>query len=541
MDLQESVTQNMKFLLIEVEKQVVRTGRFLADPSADAFKQVHASDDYVDNLKTFIQTKCFTLAARTDPSDKLTVGRLKALEVIAINLERISDFCESVFDQAGHLTDTKVLEQWDFKPFFTEIVAGVRHLATALDTGDVQEALAVCRAEQELDGLYARTLQRVLRELSSGAHAQTQVTILFISHYLERMGDSLLNGGEALISARLGERIKLDQLRTLEDSLGDIESDLEDVSMQAVGETKSGARIARLSAHPGNKSAIFKEGKTKKLVEERDSVERWQRVMPGIAPNIYSFHEEGDRSAILFEYLPGRTFEELLLKAPFSDLERALRRITETIAHVWQVTRTEAPSKPRFMRQLTSRIEDVRAVHPELLAAGGTIGGVQLQSYEESVALCAPLDELLSCSHSVLIHGDFNVDNVIFDDTDEVVRFIDLHRSRDMDYVQDVAVFLASNFRLQAFEAEIRRRINWVVRSFFDWSVRYALEVGDQTFALRLALGMARSFATSTRFVLDESLAREMFLRSRYMLETVAACRDAAPEQFRFPKEVLFD
>jgi aminoglycoside phosphotransferase (APT) family kinase protein len=276
-------------------------------------------------------------------------------------------------------------------------------------------------------------------------------------------------------------------------------------------------------------------------VEERNSVERWQKALPGIAPNIYSFQEEGERSAILFEYLPGKTFEELLLKAPLPELEHALRRITETLSHVWEITKTPMPSKARFMKQLLARLDDVQAVHPELLAAGGTIGDVELRSYQESVAQCMGLDERLESPHSVLIHGDFNVDNVIYDAANDIVRFIDLHRSRDMDYVQDVSVFIASNFRLQAFEAELRRRLNWVARSFFEWAMGYSREIGDQTFALRLALGLARSFATSTRFVLDENLAREMFSRSRYILETVAACTEAEPAQFRFPKEVLFD
>jgi hypothetical protein len=55
----------------------------------------------------------------------------------------------------------------------------------------------------------------------------------------------VLNAGEALLSARLGERIEIDQLRTLEESLLDVESDLDDIVRHPVGETKSDARIAR--------------------------------------------------------------------------------------------------------------------------------------------------------------------------------------------------------------------------------------------------------------------------------------------------------
>lgn len=541
MELYESLNQNIRFLLIEVEKQLERTGSYVASPNKLVVAKVRLSDDYIDNLKTFIQTKCFALAARTDASDKAGVAKLKTLEVVSVNLERVSDFCERVIDQVGHLQDEQILQKLNFAPFFDQVKEGVRHIAKALETGDVQDALQVCRAENELDALYAKMLRRTLRELEAGAHAQTQVTILFISHYLERMGDALLNAGEALLSARLGERIKIDQLRTLEDSLGDIEADIAEVSMHAVGETKSGARIARLSAREGQKSVIFKEGKTSKLAEERQSIERWQALVPGIVPNVYSFQEDGPRSAILFEYLPGNTFEQLLLEASPAALEIGLERITQTSRRVWEKTRRAEAAYPRFIHQLSARLDDVGKVHPELLTQGGTIGGLEFAAYTTLVERCAEWDAQLYCPFSVFIHGDFNVDNVIYDSVEDRVRFIDLHRSRDMDFCQDVSVFLVSNFRLQAFETEMRRRIGWVMRRFYDFARGFADDSSDGTFDMRVALGLARSFASSTRFVLDESLAREMFLRSRFILETVLAHRGSAPSEFRFPSEVLFD
>jgi hypothetical protein len=40
--------------------------------------------------------------------------------------------------------------------------------------------------------------------------------------------------------------------------------------------------------------------------------------------------------------------------------------------------------------------------------------------------------------------------------------------------------------------------------------------------------------------VLDEALVREMFLKSRYLLEVVVAQIHEHPGRFRFPREVLF-
>src|SRR5688572_7058600 len=535
MELQVALNQNIRFLLVEVEKQVTRTGHYLRQPTPELAQKIYASDDYVDNLKTFVQAKCFSLAVEAGSSDKSHVGRLKAIEIVAVNLERISDFCERVVDQVGHFQSPTAVSEVDAQPFIDQVQQGIRHLSEALDSGDLQAALLVCRAEREIDALYAVRIRGVLEQLERGAHAQTQVTHLFLAHYLERMGDSLLNAGEALLSARLGERIKIDQLRTLEDSLLEVESGLEDIVMHPVGETKSGARIARLTVRDGaQKALIFKEGKASKLVEERDGIQRWQGAAPGIAPTIYSFQEQGDRSVVLFEYLRGHTFEALLFEPSRGRLEAALRRMTSTLAEVWTSTRSPEPSRPRFMQQLLARLDDVRAVHPGMLAPGGSVQGIEIAAYADLVARCLAIDADLVCPHSVLIHGDFNVDNVIYDDVEDRVRFIDLHRSRRMDYCQDVSVFLVSNFRLQSFDPMFRRHVDWVVVSFCDWALSFAASIGDTSFPMRLALGMARSYVTSTRFVLDESLVREMYLKSRYILEVVVSQLDVGVSPFRF-------
>jgi hypothetical protein len=109
-----------------------------------------------------------------------------------------------------------------------------------------------------------------------------------------------------------------------------------------------------------------------------------------------------------------------------------------------------------------------------------------------------------------------------------------------MDYVQDVSVFMVSNYRLQVFDVPLRARILMLTRAFYRFAADFARKAGDPTFELRLALGLARSFATSTRFILDKSLSRAMFLRSRYLLEQVLAADLKEPSLFRVPVKEIF-
>jgi len=547
----EGIEENLRFLIIEVDKQLSRTGRYLQGPDQSALTRIIDGDDYIDNLKAIIVSKSFAAAAEGGHGHE-SVALLRTYEVIASNLERIADFCEKVIVQVGYIDNPTVYARYDFRDFLAEVLAGVRLIAQAVFERDVQVALGICRTEHTTDHMYAVFFERVLRELRSGAsdHTQSLVTVLFIAHYLERMGDALLNIGEAVLSAHLGERIKIGQLRALEDSLEltELSSHLGHLSLESMGETKSGARVNSLlsrdqtgdGSHP--RSVIFKEGKTKKLLEERDNITRWEELMPGLAPRIYSFHEGGEEGAILFEYLPGATFESILLQKPHSEALRALDAIERKLHEVWTHTQARECPHPRFLQQLSSRFEDVLAVHPEFRHGDARIGDKEIASFASLIDRLWSHDQALAAPFSVFIHGDFNVDNVIYDAAMDSVRFIDLHRSQRMDYVQDVSVFLVSQFRLKCLEAALRRRIGELTLRFHDFARDYARRVGDVSFDERLALGVARSLATSTRFVLDRGLARGMFLRARYVLERFAERHRAGrPLDHQLTREVLVD
>ena len=106
--------------------------------------------------------------------------------------------------------------------------------------------------------------------------------------------------------------------------------------------------------------------------------------------------------------------------------------------------------------------------------------------------------------------------------------------------MQDVSVFMVSNYRLQILDAPLRRRILGVAQDFYGFARRFARKAGDDTFELRLALGLARSFATSTRFILDQSLAQAMFLRARHLIELVLASDPKRAGGFRVPVKEIF-
>jgi len=543
------IDENLRFLTLEVSRQVERTQAYLRHPSERGRQAILSRDDYADRLRTIIQRKCFNLARDLERGDRMQMQLLRALDGISSNLERIADFCESIVGQFDHLEQRELLVEAHADDCLQAISAGLALVEDALFGRDVPMALEICRIEPQLDRLHADTFRKVLAGLEAGGDASSLVTVLFISHYFERMGDAMLNIGEGVLSASLGEKIKIDEFRALQDGVEDLArlpgNPLgSNVTLQALGETRSGCRIDRLSDGSGDEErmVVLKEGRIDKLREEKEAVDTWNHRLPGHAPRIYSFQERAGVGAILYEYLPGRTFEELVLRSDREELGTALVCLRRTLEHVWNETKRPEPARPCFVRQIERRLPDVFALHPELRHGGRRmIGGLELKSFQELADGARSLDEWMEAPFSVQTHGDMNVDNVIYDPIERSIHFVDLRRSASSDYVQDVSVFLVSHFRLQVFEAAIRRRIGEVIGRVHDFARGYAERNGDPTFEARLALGLARSFATSTRFVVDEEFAKTLFFRARYLLERLEHLTPAEAAGYRVPEDIFLD
>ncbi len=518
------VRESFKFLVLEVTKLLEDTQRHMADPREDQRKKLGARDDYIDNLKSMIENKCFRLLTSEDLDDA-TIVLLRAINTSANNLERIADFGVNIVGQIRFVQRLDLLHRFDPAPFFRELFGALAQVEDALFRRNISLALAICRAELEIDELYDAVFRRIMDDLRAGDSPEDLVTTLFIYRYLERAGDSLLNIGEAAIFATVGEKLRVSEFQALEGALAsaevDHEVDLRDVDFEGIWETRSGARIARVEVHGegSSRAVLFKEGRTNKVLEEKHALELWDKLEPGLPPRIFAFHDHGEKAAILLEYLQGETLQRLILDAEPRVVAAALALVLDTVRRVWERTLEPTPCSPNFVRQIASRLADVLKVHPEFQTPGVHIGELELLGFDALLERARSLDAELVAPFTVLIHGDFNTDNVIVNLAQRRVHLIDLHRSRPFDYLQDISVFIVSNFRIKIFEAAPRRRLDAVSRELHGFAREFARSHGDATFDARLALGLARSLLTSTRFEMDPEFSSLMQLRARYLLE----------------------
>ena len=536
-----AIQENFRFLVLEVTKQIESTVRVLVSGDEALIDSVYLKDDYIDNLRGFIDSKCLTVIR--DADDERTVELARAVNIVTNNLERIADFAVNILRQYKYIKDLEVLRRYDFEPLFSEVLGGLSRVSEAVFNADVAEALQICRTEFNLDERYAERFRRVMTELRAGGEeVEDLVTTLFIARYLERMGDSLLNIGEAVLSLSLHERLKIHQYWALEETLDVGEDEGKGLSLESIFETRSGCRIGKVRDHRESAEGslvLFKEGQREKLIEEREGIHFWHERFPDLAPKILGWQEGEHHASLLLEYLSGKTFQQILLKGSSRELSAALQALGATLRLIWEKTRVDEPVQPGFLKQIAKRLRDVQKVHPDFGGNDEQIGALRVPAFDDLLARAEAIEAQLPAPFSTFIHGDFNVDNIIFDPAADRLHFIDLHRSRRFDYVQDVSVFMVSNFRLPIVDRPVRRRLSAVILAVFRFVQKFAKDAGDPTFEARLTLGMIRSFTTSTRFVLDEAFAQAMYLRARYLLERLLAHEGDDWSTFVMPTNVL--
>jgi aminoglycoside phosphotransferase/phosphate uptake regulator len=544
MDLQLSIRHNIEFLQAELIGRLESIKTYLDDTSPEAAENIFKRSGYISNLKQRIHDACYRYIAETDNTDAPEVLRVRAIDIIATELENIAELGEEFVQQSIYLEDPgrknfpRLLSQIDL------VIEALAMVHTALFENDTQVAIKIGRTQGRLERKFRKLLKKNAASLRDTSDAENLLSISFTAYSIERMGDSLLAISEAIISSNLGMVMDSARFQAMQDISKITDgAKTDELNIRNVAETRSGAAISSIQVPDGESGsypAIFKQGHTKKLKQERKGVESWHDVFPGLAPQILSWKKQGKSASLLIEHLSGNTFEQIVLNESTEMLNEVLQELKNTLHSVWTETLADKPVAAQFMRQLDKRISDVYAVHPEFHDSLQIICGHEVPSFDSLAAKAAEIESGLQAPFSVYIHGDFNIDNLIYDADNKQIRYVDLHRSRYMDYVQDVSVFMVSNYRLQVLDPAVRRRIAAVIYNFYRIAAEFAKKNNDRTFDLRLAFGLVRSLATSTRFILDRDLARGMFLRARYLLEQIVKLEPAACENYRVPVEEIF-
>lgn len=543
MRLPLKTSNNLHFLIAEVGLQVSNLYFYFDNHSPILKKRILERSGYVYNLKAGIHNSCLIQYSK-EKLESVDQVLLKSIEFIATDLEQISEHCRNCVQKSNLIKKKYFRKIKGLKRLIQQVEQGITLIEPAILESKTELAIKIAHIQKKLLKNSHRISDHHIKQKKD---TESLINTLFILNEIEQIGEKLLNISESILSANLGQPINLERYFSLQSSLQQVQSERNiehssDIQVETIAETRSGSTISGLSTEEdsGKYLAVYKDGKKNKLNQERKGVESWEAIQPGIAPKILGYNKQGKSASLLIEHLDGLTLEQILLGSSPALLKKALKQLNKTLKSVWKGSRRMEPVNALFMQQLLARLDDVYSVHPEFLGKTESISNKTIPSFATLVKQAKKIETKLSAPFSVYIHGDFNLDNIIYEPEQKRINYIDLHRSRYMDYVQDVSVLMVSNFRMQIFDIEIRERILNFAYNFYCCARQFAKKNNDKTFELRLALGLARSFVTSTRFILDKTLARSMFYRARYIIERVLEADLRYPEQFTLSIEEIF-
>lgn len=521
----QSIRHNLLFLIAEVSSQISSLQNYILAPSASTAMAVTERSGYILNLTVRIHNDSHNYSIR-GKENKLESLVFRAVNAIASSLERVAELCCDCVQHASTISNKDCLKTDEYQLLLDQVAYAITLIDRAIVAKNTQLALKIGSVEQEVKRVCDLLIEKCTVALKNKDSIEDLIAALFVARSIEHIGDALLNISEAIISGNLGQAVNIDRYHSLSGFVEQLQDHKKNQQweVKTIAETRSGntvAGIRKAKNHKDNMVAIFKDGKKRKLQEERESVALWHQIYPGIAPKILSYNVQGESAALLIEHLDGMTFESLLLKGSRKLQNAALNQLCYTLKSIWETTRRKKIVSAHYMAQLKRRLAEVYRIHPDFKQSTHQVGDFTLLAFDELVKQAHSYEETLTPGFSVYIHGDFNSDNIIYDPLGDKINFIDLHRSRYMDYVQDVSVFMVSNYRLQVLDSGLRQRVLELTLSFYQFVADFAKTNDDYSFELRLALGLARSFATSTRFILDKTLADAMFMRARYLIEQV--------------------
>ncbi|MDR1397788.1 MAG: phosphotransferase [Desulfarculales bacterium] len=547
----EGIKENFNFMITEVGAQLARMRTFISSPQLEELDKMMDREAYINNLKVIIENQAYNYIHKTPRLDRHGLDRVRAVIAITQNVERIADICIDVVQQLLYADANDSHLQDEYQDMLDIIEHSFAEILAAFKNNHLAQALRICRVEFVLDDMYKTILEEKIN-LFDRNHRQKAgdfIISVFIGKYLEEIGDKLLNIGESIIFAVCGQRIKIEQYNALRDTLrkSGYSSKFNNLNFQAIWGSRSGCRIGRLDAsreisHEVQK-VLYKEGSRKKILLEKEKLEKWEEIYPGLVPKIYGHNDDAERSSLLMEYMSGKGLDEIISIAAWEEVERALWVLCRTLNGLWRKTYTVGQVNIDYMEQLKERLGDIEQIHHDFVRRSALgIGDIAIMPVLNLIEDCRRLQKQIPSPFAVMIHGDFNTNNIIYDYHDKNIKFIDLHRSRFYDYVQDISIFIVSNFRVNVFDRETRLRLRNTIKFMRAWAGQFADHNRDRTMEARMALALSRAFFTSTRFEIDKAFARSMYMRSIYLMEKFRAHQKSGADWTEFHiDDDLFD
>lgn len=169
--------------------------------------QVIADDDIIDDYEVELEEKCTRLIALQQPV-AIDLRKIIVISKLATDLERIGDHASNIAYRVKEIGQDKLIKQMQNLPKMTDlVVVRLQNALRAFVNMDLELAQQVIERDEEVDLFDEQIQAELIRIMNEDCRNIPQGTsLMFISRYLERIGDHSTNICERTIYMKTGNR-----------------------------------------------------------------------------------------------------------------------------------------------------------------------------------------------------------------------------------------------------------------------------------------------------------------------------------------------
>ncbi len=193
-----------------VEEAIRKSVQALKNRDTELANKVIQGDDAVNAMELNIQDKCIVLIATEQPVAGDLRGLITTLKIIS-QLERMGDHAVHIAKNALRLADETYMKKLIDIPRMGDCVIRMLHeVLTAFINADQQKAIEVAEMDDEMDELHDQVMRECLTYMMQDpTYIPQATTFLFVSRFLERLGDHVTNISEWICYNVTGEHPEL--------------------------------------------------------------------------------------------------------------------------------------------------------------------------------------------------------------------------------------------------------------------------------------------------------------------------------------------
>ena len=195
-----------------VEEAIRKSMQALREKDLELAKRVIDEDKVINQMELSIQDDCIALIATEQPVAGDLRGLITIIKIVT-QLERMGDHAvhvaKGVLRLAGETYMKKLL---DLPRMADCAIRMIHEVLTAFMNNDQQRALEVAEMDDEIDELHNQVMRECLTFMMQDPKYIPQATaFLFISRFLERLGDHVTNISEWICYNITGKHRELNQ------------------------------------------------------------------------------------------------------------------------------------------------------------------------------------------------------------------------------------------------------------------------------------------------------------------------------------------